>query len=50
MSPEYIGDRPMFSVMMAWLVAVVRVMPQSTWGVVIRSVSHENGTGGSSPG
>ena len=36
--------------MMRWVAALVRVMPHSTWGVPIRSVSIENGSGGSSPG
>ena len=36
--------------MRAWVAGVVAVMWQATWGVVIRSVRKENGTGGSSPG
>ncbi len=45
-----IGDRPMFAAMMAWVSGVVRVMWQSTWGVVIASVIIEKGSGGLSPG
>ena len=36
--------------MMAWVSAVVRVMAQSICGRAMRSVSAENGSGGSSPG
>ena len=35
---------------MSWVAAVVRVMPHSICGFAIRSVSIENGSGGSSPG
>ena len=36
--------------MMACAASVVRVMAQVTWGVVIRSVRKENGTGGTDHG
>ncbi len=36
--------------MMSWVAAVVRVIPHWICGVSIRSVSIENGSGGSSPG
>jgi hypothetical protein len=40
----------MFAAITAWVSAVVRVMWQSTWGLVIAPVSVENASGGSSPG
>ena len=40
----------MFSRIIAWVAAVVRVIWQQTWGVVIVAVKVENGSGGSSPG
>ena len=35
---------------MRWVASVVRVMPHWTWRLSMRSVSTENGSGGSSPG
>ena len=35
---------------MAWVSGVVAVIPQDTWRLVMRSVSQESGSGGSSPG
>src|SRR6516165_5719727 len=48
--PEYIGERWTLSRMTRWVAAFVRVMPHRTWGLSMRSVSIENGSGGSSPG
>src|SRR5262245_61077423 len=44
------GERWTLSRMMRWVAALVRVMPHWTWGLSMRSVSIENGSGGSSPG
>ena len=48
--PEYIGERCTLARMTSWVAALVRVIPHWICGVVMRSVSTENGSGGSSPG
>ena len=46
----HIGERCTLARMIACVAGVVRVMPHWAWALVIRCVSIENGSGGSSPG
>src|SRR5215831_16350444 len=48
--PEYIGERWTLARITSCVAGVVRVIPHSICGVLMRSVIAENGSGGSSPG